>query len=52
MVADLKVLPGTELRVVNTKEHDDQDLASFVNGVGTKRVKTKEVGFGGKLRNI
>jgi hypothetical protein len=52
LAADLKVLPESEVRVVNTKEFDDEDVASFVSGDGTKRVKPKEVGFGDTLRNM
>lgn len=52
MIADLQVLPNTEMRVVNTRQFDDDDLASFVSGDGSKKTKAKETGFGDKLRNI
>lgn len=49
IIAELEVLPESELRVVNTNEFDDFDVASFVvespNGVS----RAKERGFTGTV---
>lgn len=44
--AEASILPDQEIIVVNTHEHDDEDLASFFGGSGTSRAPP-ESGFRG-----
>ena len=48
-LAELEVLPESELRVVNTNEHDDYDVASFIIDSPDGVSRAKEKGFVGTV---
>lgn len=47
--AELEVLPESELRVVSSEEHDDADVASFVEFSDKPTASAKERGFAGTV---
>ena len=49
LFAELEVLPESELRVVNTNEFDDFDVASFVVESPAGAPRAKERGFVGTV---
>ena len=49
IIAELEVLPESELRVVNTNEFDDFDVASFVVESPNRVSRAKERGFTGTV---
>ena len=49
ILADLEVLPESELRVVNSNEFDDHDVASFVVDSPEAVPRARETGFTGTV---
>ena len=47
--AELEVMPESELRLVNSNEFDDGDVASFISDSPQGAPRPREKGFSGTL---